>query len=285
MRRVIDTHQHLWEPAVRHYGWLEEEGGPLHRAFLPEEIEPQLRAAGVDATVLVQSADTYEDTFSMLAVADHHRFVAGVVGWVPLDRHDEAEAALDRFTTHPRFKGVRHLIHIKDDPDWIIRPEVIAGLRLLAERDLTFDLVAVLPRHLEHAPTLAGALPELRIVIDHLAKPPIAEGRWQPWAAQLAAAAEYANVSAKLSGLNTAAVHDTWQAEDLQPYVDHAVDVFSPARLMFGSDWPVATLAGDYQKVWEETNRTLSALDEEARAAILGATAERIYRLDDRVRA
>ncbi len=276
---IIDTHQHLWDPSARAYDWLDESAGPLFRAFGPDEIEPQLRQAGVDFTILVQAADTYEDTFSMLSVADTHEFVAGVVGWVPLDRADEAAAALDRLTTHPKFVGMRHLIHIYPDTDWVLSQPVIDGLRLLAERDLVFEMVAVIPRHLEHVPTIAAEIPELRIVIDHLAKPPIAENGWQPWADLITRAAEAPNVAAKISGLNTTADPETWSASDLQPYVDHALEAFGPERLMFGGDWPIATLAGTYQQVWDATLETLDGLDDADRAAVLGGTAQRWYSL------
>lgn len=282
MARIIDAHQHLWEPRVRSYAWIDdpsERGGPFDRDFTVEEIEPQMRSAGVDATVLVQSANTYDDTFSMLAVSDRVDFVDGVVGWVALDRHDEMHTALNLLVTHPRFVGVRHLIHTEPDPDWVVRPEILDGLRILAERDLTFDVVSVLPRHLEHVPTIAAAVPELKLVIDHLSKPPIAERGWQPWADLFAAAAEHPNVFAKVSGLNTAANHDTWTAADLQPYVDTAVDLFTPARLMFGGDWPISTIAGGYQKWFDETLVTLTGLTETERDDVMGATAVRFYGL------
>lgn len=276
---IIDTHQHLWDPSARSYDWLDESAGPLFRTFGPEEIEPQLRQAGVDFTILVQAADTYEDTFSMLSIADTHEFVAGVVGWVPLDRADEAAAALDRLATHPKFVGMRHLIHIYPDTDWVVSQPVIDGLRLLAERDLIFEMVAVIPRHLEHVPTITAEIPELRIVIDHLAKPPIADRGWQPWADLITRAAEAPNVAAKISGLNTAADLGTWSASDLQPYVDHALEVFGPERLMFGGDWPISTLAGTYQQVWDATLETLDGLDDADRAAVLGGTAQQWYSL------
>jgi L-fuconolactonase len=156
---------------------------------------------------------------------------------------------------------------------------VIGGLRLLAERGLTFDIPAVIPRHLEHVPTLAKEVPELSIVIDHLAKPPIKDRGWEPWASLLSRAAEAPNVYAKVSGLNTAADFETWTAQDLQPYIDHAIASFGADRLMFGSDWPVAILAGDYQKVWEETNLALADLRPDDRSAILGGTANAVYGL------
>jgi L-fuconolactonase len=279
MPPIIDAHQHFWNLERVDYQWLTPEYGPLHRTYEADELEPQLERAGIDGTVLVQSADSYEDTEYMLEVADERDWIAGVVGWVPLDRPAEAERALERFRSHSRFCGVRHLIHEEADPDWLLQDTVAEGLRLLAERDLTFDVVAVLPRHLEHVPVIAERAPGLKLVIDHLGKPPIMERGWEPWATELAAAAEHPQVYAKLSGLNTAADPERWSAEDLKPYVDFALDRFGPERLMFGGDWPVATLAGDYQRVWEETNRALADLDAGEREAVLGGSAVSFYGL------
>ncbi|GAA2874163.1 amidohydrolase family protein [Streptosporangium fragile] len=277
---VIDAHQHFWNLETGSYPWLTPAAGPIHRTFEPEELLPQLAAAGVERTVLVQAADSYADTDAMLAQADAHDFIAAVVGWVPLNRPDEAAEALERYRRHPRFAGVRHLIHDDPDPDWVIQDSVIEGLGLLAEAGLPFDVVAVLPRHLEHVPVLAERVPGLRLVIDHLAKPPIKDKGWEPWASLIARAAEHPNVHAKVSGLNTAADPVTWTADDLRPYVDHALEVFGPDRLMFGSDWPVAILAGDYAKVWKETGALLAGLTEADRAAVLGGTAARFYGIE-----
>lgn len=275
----IDAHLHFWNLETGHYPWLTPEAGPIFRTFTPDEVIPQLEAAGVGGAVLVQAMDSYEDTDSMLAQADTYDFVAAVVGWVPLDRPDEAARALERYAGHPKFAGVRHLIHDDPDPDWVVQDSVIEGLGLLAVAGLPFDVVAVLPRHLAHVPVLAERVPNLRLVIDHLAKPPIREGGWEPWASLLARAAEHPNVYAKVSGLNTAADPATWTAEDLRPYVDHALEVFGPERLMFGGDWPVATLAGDYAKVWKETGALLRGLSQEDRDLVLGGTAARFYEI------
>ena len=172
-----------------------------------------------------------------------------MVGWVPLEDAAAAASALDdRYLAEPKYRGVRHLNHNEPDPDWLVRPDVVAGLRELEARRLVFEVVAVYPLHLGHVPTLAQACPDLRIVIDHLAKPPIASGDLDAWKRDLAAAAEHPNVFAKVSGLNTAADWATWTAEDLVEPIGHAIDVFGVDRLMAGSDWPVAILAGDYQR-------------------------------------
>jgi L-fuconolactonase len=276
---VIDAHQHLWDPATGGYPWLTPDLGPIHRAYGPGDAEPHLRATGVDRCILVQAADSYADTDSMLAVADHWPRVAAVVGWVPLMRPAEAAEALDRYRADARFVGVRHLIHDDPDPDWLLRPEVSDGLRLLAERGLSFDVVAVLPRHLEHVPVLAEAHPDLRLFIDHLAKPPIAAGEWEPWAGLLAAAARFPNVAAKISGLDTAADPEKYRAADLRRYVDHAFDCFGSDRLLFGTDWPISELAGGYERWWEVVRELLEPLPAGERSAILGGNARRWYRV------
>lgn len=276
---VIDAHQHLWNLDRVSYPWLTAEAGALYRSFTEQEVEPQMAAAGIDRTVLVQSADSYEDTDFMIEVANRWPRVAGIVGWVPLREPAEAATALGRYQVDRRFVGVRHLIHTEPDPDWLLDDAVQDGLALLAEQGLTFDVVAVSSRHLEHVSTIAERHPHLRLVIDHLAKPPIAERGWQPWSTLMGRAAAHPNVFAKISGLNTAADPQSWTARDLQPYIDHALEVFGAERLMFGGDWPVTTLAGDYAKVWQETNIALASLDDAARLRILGGTAIDFYRL------
>ncbi len=277
----VDTHQHFWNLDEVAYPWLVPAYGPIYRTFTPEELEPQLQAAGVDKTVIVQSMDSYADTNSMLAIAERHDWVAGVVGWVPLHDPEEAGKKLEEYAENPYFKGMRHLIHEESNPDWVLQKQVIEGLQLLVERDLTFDVVAVFPNHLKHVPALAENVPELMMVVDHLAKPPLDEADRQIWREQLAAAAECPNVYAKVSGLNTVTPDfENWTYEDIKPLVDYALEVFGPHRLMFGSDWPVAVLAGDYAKVWAETNKCLADLTSAERDAVLGKTANAFYGLD-----
>ena len=282
MATRVDTHQHFWNLDLVEYSWLVPEFGPLYRTYGPQELEPQLKEAGIDYTVLVQSANSYADTNYMLQQADKYEWIGAVVGWVPLWNPREAAHMLDnRYGPHPKFRGMRHLIHEEQDPDWVVWDLVLEGLKLFEERNLLFEIVAVYPNHLKHVPTLAEALPELTLIIDHLAKPPIADGVMGEWADQLAAAAEYPNVYAKVSGLNTAADWDTWSAQDLKPYIDFGLEKFGSQRLMFGSDWPVCVLAGNYKRVWEETLKALSTYSQEDQDAILGETAMSVYRPGD----
>lgn len=275
----IDAHQHFWNLDKVKYPWLVPSYGPIYRTIEAPELAPQLEAAGIDKTVIVQSMDSYEDTEYMLDVASQYDWVGGVVGWVPLNRPDEAGKKLEQFMKYPVFKGVRHLIHEEKDPDWVVQDAVIEGLKVLSSLGMTFDVVAVFPNHLKHVPTLAEKAPNLRMAIDHLAKPPIASKQLEVWAEQLARAAEYPNVYAKISGLNTAADWNTWTAGDIQPCIDIALERFGAERLMFGSDWPIATLAGDYAKVWQETNNAIASRTSDEIAAMLGGTAASFYHI------
>ena len=280
---IVDSHQHFWDLDQVEYPWLVPEYGPIYRTFTPDELAPQLAAAGIDQTVLVQAANSYEDTDSMLAHAAAHEWIGAVVGWVPLDDPAEAARVLDaRYMADPWFRGIRHLNHEESDPDWLIRPAVIDGLKVLQERDLVFEVVAIHPLHLGHVPALADACPDLPVVVDHLAKPPIASGDYDAWKADMRAAAAHPNVHAKVSGLNTAvapAEWETWDAGHLLEPVGFALEAFGPNRLLFGSDWPVAVLAGDYAKVWNKTNAVLDNLGVSGtdRAAILGDNAAALY--------
>lgn len=275
----VDAHQHFWNLAKVDYPWLVPAYGPIYANFGPRDLEPQLRAAGVDKTVLVQAANSDQDTVSMLTQSEDYDWIGAVIGWVPLLNPDQARKDLERYSQHPKFRGMRHLIHEEPDPDWVVQPKVIEGLKLLAEFNMVFEVVAVYPNHLKHVPALAEQIPGLVMVIDHLAKPPIKQKEMGTWAEQMTAAARYPNVYAKVSGLNTAADWETWSAVDLKPYIDFAIEQFGAERLMFGSDWPVAILAGDYNKVWTETKRALQGHSQDEVAAILGGTAERVYRL------
>ncbi|WP_214325827.1 amidohydrolase family protein [Nonomuraea sediminis] len=269
---IVDAHQHFWDLDKGSYPWLTPEAGILYRTYAPEDLAPELAEAGVTGTILVQAANSVADTDLMLAQADNNDFVRGVVGWVPLTDPAQAAEAITKYRKHPKFVGVRHLIHDEPDPDWVVQPAVLESLGLLAEAGLAFDVVSLLPRHLEHVVTLAERHPTLKLVIDHLSKPRIRDGELEPWATLLRRAAACPNVHAKVSGLVTEADHERWTVADLRPYVDHAVEVFGPERLMFGSDWPVALQAADYRTVLGTARELLGDADE-----VFTRTAARFY--------
>jgi L-fuconolactonase len=277
--QMIDTHQHLWKPSERRYEWLDAAGLPLNADFGPEVVAADVAAAGITTTVLVQAADSYEDTMYMLSVAASVPVVAGVVAWAPLDRTAEAEAALDLYAASTAVRGIRVLNHNYADPRWLLRPEVDAALGMLAPRGLALDVVSVLPEHLVMLAELAGKHPELTIVLDHMAKPDIAGKGWEPWASLMAEVAARPNVSVKLSGLNTASAPG-WTWNDWLPYLDHAVEHFGSDRIMLGSDWPVSTLAGDFAGVWLAQREVIGHLSHQQQDDILFRSAIRAYSLD-----
>ena len=271
----IDAHQHFWDVESGRYAWPTPADGAIYRTYTPDDLEPELGPAGIDATVLVQTVATLDDTDSMLAVADRHPFVGAVVGWVPLADPRAAEAALDA-RPHSRLRGIRHLIHHEPDPDWLLRGDVAYGLDVLARRGLSFDVVAVFPDHLRLAPVVADRHPDLTLVLDHLAKPPFRSVGWSTWHDQLRRAAARPNVAAKLSGLDTAA-GPGWTRDEIRPAVEAAIDAFGPHRLMFGSDWPVCRLVSSYREVVEAIDGLVSQLTASERSDVLGGTAVRIY--------
>ncbi|MBC7812943.1 MAG: amidohydrolase family protein [Burkholderiales bacterium] len=275
----VDTHQHFWKLSEVAYPWLVPAYGVIYDTFEPHQLEALMRAAGIDKTVVVQSANSHADTESMLVHSDYNDWIAGVVGWVNLLDPDATNSELEMYKQHPKFRGMRHLIHEEANPDWVVQDVVIESLKVLAAHGLSFDVVAVFPNHLKHVPTLAERVPDLKMVIDHLAKPPIKDKQMGAWADQMRAAAESPNVYAKVSGLNTAADWANWTADDLRPYLDFTREVFDAERMMFGSDWPVSLLAGGFEKVWAETNKALSGYSQADQDAILGGTAVEFYRL------
>jgi L-fuconolactonase len=277
---VIDSHQHFWNPSRVSYDWLGPDLGPINRAIEFPELAPLLAATGVERTVLVQSADNAADTDYMFEVAAAHREIAAVVGWVPLDDPEAVARRLPILRANPAFAGIRNLIHTRPDPDWLLRSDVDESLGILAAAGVPFDVVSVLPRHLEHVPTLSERHPDLPMVIDHLSKPPIKVGDDEPWLSLIRRAAENPRVYAKVSGLYPA-VGDLadWSADDVRPYLELALELFGADRLMFGGDWPISVLAGGYVRVWEELSVLFDELAPGDRSAILGGTAASFYNI------
>jgi L-fuconolactonase len=273
---VVDSHQHFWEVGRFEYPWMSPEVAVLYRDYTPADLEPLLREHGVGRTVLVQASNSVEETRWMLALADAHPFVAGVVGWVDL-ASPEAGRQLDDFARHPKFKGVRHLVESEPD-DWLAREDALGGMREVAARGLAFDLL-VHTRHLRHVPALADRVPGLRMVVDHMAKPPIASGAIDEWADAIGRVADVPGVRCKLSGLVTEASHGGWAEGDLRPYVERALDLFGAGRMMFGSDYPVCLLAADYGRVLGAFRALLAGLGEEDRRRVFSENAEEFYGL------
>jgi L-fuconolactonase len=273
---VVDAHLHIWDLERSEYAWLTPELGPLYATFTPERARAELQAAGIDSAVLVQAEDSERDTELMLEAAAQHPWIAGVVGWVQLDEPATAERQLDRLH-HPHFAGIRHLVH--DDPrdDFLLLSPVRRSLRRLAERGIPFDVPDAWPRHLAATAELAAALPELRIVVDHLGKPPFGGEDWERWRATLGAVAARPNTAAKVSGLQVPGRPFT--VEEVRPAWEVALELFGPERLMWGSDWPITVLVGGYSHAWEVMSSLIGELSADEQAQILSGTATSVYRL------
>ncbi|MFG2589601.1 amidohydrolase family protein [Streptomyces sp. NPDC048438] len=278
---VIDAHHHVWDLAVRDQDWITgEELAPIRRTFTLADLEPEARAAGVVATVLVQTVTVAEETPEFLALAHDSTFVAGVVGWTDLTAPDIADAlaGLRALPGGDRLVGIRHQVQAEPDPEWLLRPDVLRGLRAVGAAGLAYDLI-VRPHQLPAATRAAALLPELTFVLDHAGKPPVVRRTTHPWAGDLRALAALPNTVCKLSGLVTEADPRTWTVEDLRPYADTVIEAFGPGRLMFGSDWPVCRLAAGYTEVLDVARELTVLLDEDGQRSVLSDTARRVYGL------
>ncbi|MBB1286473.1 amidohydrolase family protein [Flavisolibacter sp. BT320] len=280
--RMIDTHLHVWNFEKADYPWLKGDTSLLNRTFHLEEVEEEQKKAGVIEVVLVQSANNLEDTDWMLEVAEKKEIVSGVVGWLPLQQPEETERKLaETYSRNRYFKGIRHLIHDEADPQWLLQESVIESLKILASYALPFDVVGVLPKHIETVLTVAEKVPGLRMVFDHLNQPPIASGeRFGRWGSLMQEAAANPAFHAKISGLGTTTKKKDWTAADIEPYVAFALEHFGTERCFCGGDWPVSLLAGSYTKTWVTYQSVLEALlDKEQQEKVYAKNAVKFYNL------
>lgn len=280
---TVDAHHHLWDPARRDYPWMAGAAlAPLRRPYTLDDLRGQIATTpGVHATVLVQTVASTAETEEFLAVADgSDGLVAGVVGWADLTSPDLARdlARLRALPGGDRLVGLRHQAEDEPDPRWLLRADVRDGLTTAAEAGLVYDLL-VRPPQLAAAVELTGRLPEVRFVLDHAGKPPVAAGGFGPWAAAISRLAERPNVYCKLSGLVTEADWAAWQVTDLRPYAEHVLSCFGARRVMFGSDWPVCELAASYRRVTATAADLTDALTPTEREAVFATTATTVYDL------
>lgn len=274
----IDAHQHFWSTARSDYRWLTPALPHLWRDFLPDDLAPLLKRHGIEKTILVQAAPTEAETEFLLTLADKTPFVAGVVGWIDFDAAD-APARVAAMAAGEKLVGLRPMVQDMADEAWLSRPGHAAIFEAMITHGLVFDAL-VLPHHLPHLQQVIARHPALPVVIDHGAKPHIRDRRYDPWRQQMADLARHDHVVCKLSGLVTEAATD-WQPDDLQPYVDHLLNIFGPARLIWGSDWPVVTGAASYARWHDTAQQLLSALSSADRDRIFGGNAARLYLTKD----
>ncbi|MBU2994569.1 amidohydrolase family protein [Octadecabacter sp. 1_MG-2023] len=271
---IVDAHQHFWQLDRGDYGWLTPDLAPLYRDFMPDDLTPILSQHDIDGTILVQAAPTIAETEFLLQIADQTPFVLGVVGWTDFEA-PSAASDIDRLARNPKLVGLRPMIQDIAEDDWMLRPELTPAFEAMIEADLTFDAL-VLPRHLPYLRQLLSRHPNLRTVIDHGAKPDISKGEIDDWANDIAALAKDNGAYCKLSGLLTEAGKD-WTPASVAPYVAHLFDQFGPRRLVWGSDWPVLTLAAGYE-TWIDIATSLMP-DETDQDAFWGGNAAALYKI------
>ena len=272
----VDAHQHFWRYSNEEYGWIDDGMAAIRRDFLPNDLAALLRDSGIDATIAVQARQSMEETQWLLKLAHDNDWITGVVGWVPLT--DPAiEETLERLALSPKLKGVRHVLQGEHDA-YMAREDFNAGVAKLSQFHLTYDLL-VLERQLPAATAFVDRHSNQSIVLDHLAKPLIATQQFDPWRANIRELARRPHVSCKLSGMVTEADFTNWTVDHLRPYVETVLEAFGPGRLLFGSDWPVCTVASSYGR-WVDTLQQLTAeLSEDERAGIFGGNAVDLYGL------
>ncbi|HSF17173.1 MAG TPA: amidohydrolase family protein [Vicinamibacteria bacterium] len=273
----IDSHQHFWRFDGREYSWIDDRMAVLRRDFEPEELAAILKKNGIHGTVAVQVRQSLEETEWLLELAQQNAFVRGVVGWVDL-RSSVVRRELERYRDNRFFVGVRHLVQDEPDDRFLLREDFLAGVSILKDLDLTYDIL-IYPRQLPAAIEFVRRFPDHRLVLDHLAKPPIARGEMEPWASAIRELGSSENLFCKVSGMVTEARWTSWTRDDFIPYLDVVFEAFGSGRLMFGSDWPVCRLAAGYDEVLRIVVEYLDTLSSDEKGAVLGGNAIDFYRL------
>jgi L-fuconolactonase len=274
----IDAHQHFWKYNAAEYGWISDAMPELKRDFLPHDLKPLLAESGFDGSIAVQATRTLEEVRWLVELGEHNDFIKGVVGWIDLCL-PELSVQLGQFARHPKFVGVRHVLQDELDDEFMLRADFRRGIAQLAEYGLTYDLL-VYPRHLPVAVRLVQEFRDQRFVLDHIAKPPIADGVIEPWKRDIEELANSENVWCKVSGMVTEARWKQWRAEDFLPYLDVVFEAFGPGRLMAGSDWPVCTLSSGYGETIGIVNDYICQLPVDERERVLGGNCAQFYAVE-----
>jgi L-fuconolactonase len=277
----IDSHHHIWDISVRPQTWMQgDEVKPISRTILMNELEPELEKANIDYTVIVQTVATVDETPEFLDLSLSHPKICAVVGWLDLES-DDIRPQLEKYLSHPGGKNlvsIRDLAQDKEDPNWLLRDNVVKNIHRIGEAGLTFDILTR-PPQLAAAVEMVKRSPNNSFVLDHISKPYMAKGEMQPWADQISEIASHENVVVKVSGLFTEANWSDWSQETFRPYLDHVLNSFSPSRMMFGSDWPVCLLAATYTdtiNLMEEFTKNFTKSEQES---FWADTAKRAYKL------
>lgn len=274
---LIDAHHHLWEYNSRDYAWMTDEMAALRRNFVVPELVEAVRESGVDGTVVVQASQTLYETNWLLDLARQNSILFGVVGWVPLTAPD-VRAHLEKFGGEPKLKSVRHVLQDESDDFFVLREDFNRGVDLLKQFNLAYDIL-IFERHLPQTIEFVDRHPQQVFIVDHIAKPRIRENLLSPWKKNIQELAMRENVHCKISGMVTEADWAAWTEGQLRPYIEVVLSAFGPKRLMFGSDWPVLTLASNYKQWVDTLRRVVSDLSADEQEEICWRTAKRTYQL------
>ena len=273
----IDSHQHFWNYDPVEYPWIADHMSMLRRDFTPADLKAELEDVGLNGCVAVQARQTLAESHWLCSLADENEFIRGVVGWVDL-RSEEVDAQLEELNAHPRFVGVRHVVQDEEDDQFILGEAFMRGIALLEKYELRYDIL-IYPKQLPATLEFVKRFPDQPFVLDHIAKPEIAAGKLDPWETHIRQLAKFPNVMCKVSGMVTEAAWDKWEVEHFDPYFDVVLDAFGPKRLMYGSDWPVATLAGSYKQVHSLALRLADQLSASEQELFWGGNAAEFYGL------
>lgn len=273
----IDAHQHFWKYDPVKLSWINDAMQILQQDYLPPDLKKEMDKAGFDGCVAVQASQSEEETDFLLQLAEQYDFIKGVVGWVDLCDFN-VKSRLRHYAQSPKLCGIRHIVHDEADDYFLLRPDFMRGVNMLAEFDLTYDIL-IFEKHLPVTLQFVSYLPDCRLVVDHIAKPRIAAAELDPWRDNMRSLAKYTNVYCKLSGMVTEADWQHWKAEDFNKYLDTALEAFGADRLMIGSDWPVCRLAAEYEEVMGIVKNYIDQLSEDEKAKILGQNAINFYQL------
>jgi L-fuconolactonase len=274
---VIDSHQHFWIYETEKHAWIDDDMKVIRKNFLPEDLRIVYQDNAIDGCVAVQADQTWPETYFILYLAQKNDFIKGIVGWIDL-RAANIDEVLNQYSAFPKLKGFRHVVQGEADHNFMLRPDFLNGIAALEKYNFTYDIL-IFPHQLGAALELIRRFPNQKFVIDHIAKPYIKDGFYDGWASLMKAISEYPNVYCKLSGMTTEADYNNWTSEQIEPYMQLVLDSFGANRILFGSDWPVCLVAGNYTKTKELVTNFIAKLNSEEQAAIMGGNAIEFYNL------
>ena len=274
---AIDSHQHFWKYEPVKHSWIDDDMSVIRRNFSPSDLAKVYQENGIDGCVAVQADQTLEETDFLIDLASINNFIKGIVGWVDL-RAENIENVLEKYSTDKIVKGFRHVVQGEADHNFLLRPNFSRGISLLEKHNFTYDIL-VFPHQLGSVLEFVKKFPHQKFVIDHIAKPYIKDGYFEGWATMMTAIGKHENVSCKMSGMVTEADFNIWTPEQIHPYMDTVLEAFGSKRILFGSDWPVCLVAGNYSKIKKLTTDFISQLSKIEQNSIMGNNAIEFYNL------